>query len=108
MEFCFFLISVGNLPVDKELTDNLYFISAPSRFLDRPRRAWDDSDIIGYRTMSTLANFPGKSQVTTCVLCSSHLFMFFDGLYCNNMDPDQTAQGSSMIWVHFVCIHEKI
>lgn len=32
--------------------------ASPSRFVDRPRRAWDDSDIIGYRTMSTLANFP--------------------------------------------------
>lgn len=32
--------------------------ASPSRFIDRPRRAWDDSDIIGYRTMSTLANFP--------------------------------------------------
>ena len=50
-----------NYQVGKELIDNLYFIPAPSRFLDRPRRAWDDSDIIGYRTMSTLANFPGKS-----------------------------------------------
>ncbi|KAK3095426.1 hypothetical protein FSP39_014527, partial [Pinctada imbricata] len=33
--------------------------ASPSRFLDRPRRSWDDSDIQrGYRTMSTMANYP--------------------------------------------------
>ncbi|GFR71092.1 actin-binding LIM protein 1, partial [Elysia marginata] len=30
----------------------------PSRFLDRPRYAWDDSDIRAYRSVSTLANLP--------------------------------------------------
>lgn len=33
--------------------------ASPSRFLDRPRRSWDDSDIRrGYRTISTMANYP--------------------------------------------------
>ncbi|BFY99045.1 hypothetical protein BsWGS_02084 [Bradybaena similaris] len=32
--------------------------ASPSRFLDRPRYAWDDSDIRAYRSASTLANLP--------------------------------------------------
>ncbi|XP_059148713.1 actin-binding LIM protein 1-like isoform X2 [Physella acuta] len=32
--------------------------ASPSRFLDRPRYAWDDSDIRTYRSASTLANLP--------------------------------------------------
>ncbi|GFO14586.1 actin-binding lim protein 1 [Plakobranchus ocellatus] len=32
--------------------------ASPSRFLDRPRYAWDDSDIRAYRSVSTLANLP--------------------------------------------------
>ncbi|KAL5016462.1 hypothetical protein ScPMuIL_006051 [Solemya velum] len=33
--------------------------ASPSRFVDRPKRSWDDSDIQrGYRTMSTFGNFP--------------------------------------------------
>lgn len=33
--------------------------ASPSRFLDRPRRSWDDSDLQrGYRTISTMANYP--------------------------------------------------
>ncbi|XP_005101494.2 nucleolar protein dao-5 [Aplysia californica] len=32
--------------------------ASPSRFLDRPRYAWDDSDIRTYRSVSTLANLP--------------------------------------------------
>ncbi|XP_060076901.1 actin-binding LIM protein 1-like isoform X2 [Ylistrum balloti] len=33
--------------------------ASPSRFLDRPRRSWDDSDLRrGYRTISTMANYP--------------------------------------------------
>ena len=39
--------------------------SAPSRFLDRPRRSWDDSDIRGYRSLSTLTSVPGKSLNTS-------------------------------------------
>lgn len=32
--------------------------ASPSRFLDRPKRSWDDSDIRGYRTITTLSNYP--------------------------------------------------
>ncbi|XP_033756853.1 actin-binding LIM protein 1-like isoform X1 [Pecten maximus] len=33
--------------------------ASPSRFLDRPRRSWDDTDLRrGYRTISTMANYP--------------------------------------------------
>ncbi|RUS91931.1 hypothetical protein EGW08_000333, partial [Elysia chlorotica] len=32
--------------------------ASPSRFLDRPRYSWDDSDIRAYRSVSTLANLP--------------------------------------------------
>ncbi|XP_041371318.1 actin-binding LIM protein 1-like isoform X2 [Gigantopelta aegis] len=32
--------------------------ASPSRFLDRPRRSWDDSDIRGYRSLSTLTCVP--------------------------------------------------
>ncbi|KAL3864341.1 hypothetical protein ACJMK2_006032 [Sinanodonta woodiana] len=32
--------------------------ASPSRFWDRQKRSWDDSDIRGYRTISTMANFP--------------------------------------------------
>ncbi|KAK3766054.1 hypothetical protein RRG08_002291 [Elysia crispata] len=44
--------------------------ASPSRFLDRPRYAWDDSDIRAYRSVSTLANLPtpkpgyGPSYIT--------------------------------------------
>ncbi|XP_050399413.1 uncharacterized protein LOC126816708 isoform X2 [Patella vulgata] len=32
--------------------------ASPSRFLDYSRRSWDDSDIRGYRSLTTLANLP--------------------------------------------------
>ncbi|XP_052098533.1 actin-binding LIM protein 1-like isoform X3 [Mytilus californianus] len=32
--------------------------ASPSRFVDRPKRSWDDSDIRGYRTITTLSNYP--------------------------------------------------
>ncbi|PVD30242.1 hypothetical protein C0Q70_09504 [Pomacea canaliculata] len=32
--------------------------ASPSRFIDRSRRSWDDSDIRGYRSAATLANLP--------------------------------------------------
>ena len=39
----------------------------------------------------------------------SLLLMHFGGIYCNNMNPDQTAPlRSSLIRVHSVCSHYKI
>lgn len=45
-----------------------FYITAPSRFVDRPKRSWDDSDIRGYRTITTLSNYPGTYSLVLYVI----------------------------------------
>ena len=45
----------------------------------------------------------------TFVVCSSRLLMFWGSWYCKQYEPwSDCSQGSSLIKVHIVCVHEKI
>ena len=48
-------------------------------------------------------------QSVTTVVCFSLLIMFLGSLYCNQNGPrSDCSQGSRLIRVHSVCIHEKV
>lgn len=72
---------------DMSLTQGLCFLAAPSRFLDRPRRYWDDSDISrGYRTMST--QYPGtcnSSLMSKEIYVPSGIILNLKHLFCESI-----------------------